>query len=150
MSGPWRSRDRSGRKKVERAAQLSAVVPPASWTIVMSFGVVSIDLHTVHEPVLSAITLWFEVAVWLFLVVVPAAPLAYRRDRFRRDGGSPVVLASVAATAVLGTRLALGDRPAVAAALLVAAGAGWALLLPPVLRRWRTPTTGISFVVGVA
>ena len=26
----------------------------------------------------------------------------------------------------------------------------WALLLPPVLRQWKTPTIGISFVVGVA
>jgi tellurite resistance protein TehA-like permease len=60
------------------------------------------------------------------------------------------VLASVAATAVLDTRLAHQDHRLVAAALLVAAATGWVLLLPPVLRHWSTPTTGISFVVGVA
>jgi tellurite resistance protein TehA-like permease len=127
-------------------APVSAVVPPASWTIVMSFGVVSIDLDIVHQPVLSAIMLWAAAAVWLLLVVVLAAPLARRRG----DTSAPVVLASVAATAVLGTRLAIGDHDVIAAALLVTAAIGWGLLLPPVLRHWRTPTTGIYFVVGVA
>jgi tellurite resistance protein TehA-like permease len=129
---------------------VSAVIPPASWTIVMSFGVVSIDLGIVHQSVLSAITLWFATAVWLLLVVVLAAPLAYEHGRFRRDARSPVVLASVAATAVLGTRLAVPDHRLVAAALLAMAAIGWVVLLPPVVRHWRTPTTGISFVVGVA
>ena len=126
---------------------ISALIPPASWTIVMSFGVVSIDLGIVGQQALSAITLWFAAAVWLLLVVVLAAPLALRH---RHDATTPVVIASVAATAVLGTRLAVGDHRVVATALLVVAAIGWALLLPPVLRHWRTPTTGISFVVGVA
>jgi tellurite resistance protein TehA-like permease len=60
-------------------------IPPASWTIVMSTGVVSLDLRTVHQPVLSAILLWFAAAVWLLLVVVLAAPLAYQRGRFARE-----------------------------------------------------------------
>jgi tellurite resistance protein TehA-like permease len=59
-------------------------------------------------------------------------------------------LAGVAATAVLGVRLALQDQRVSAAALLVLAAIGWALLLSPVLRHWKTPTVGISFVVGVA
>jgi tellurite resistance protein TehA-like permease len=140
----------SERKEVDRVEPVSAVIPPASWTIVMSFGVVSIDLGIVHQSVLSAITLWVAAAVWLLLVVVLAAPLAYRRGRFRRDARSPVVLASVAATAVLGTRLAIQDDRVVAAILVVMAVIGWTLLLPPVVRNWHTPTTGISFVVGVA
>jgi tellurite resistance protein TehA-like permease len=132
----------------DHEAPTGVVIPPASWTIVMSCGVVSIDLHTVHQPVLSAILLWFATAVWLVLVVVLAAPLAGRRGD-RRGATSPVVLASVAATAVLGTRLALEDDR-VAAVLLVIAAIGWVLLVPPVLRHWTTPTTGISFVLGVA
>jgi hypothetical protein len=130
--------------------ELSALIPPASWTIVMSCGVVSIDLYTVHQPVLSMITLWFAAAVWLLLLVALAAPLASRRGRGRPEAGSPVVLASVAATAVLGTRLAIQDFRVIAAALLVLAVIGWGLLLLPVLRRWRTPTIGVSFIVGVA
>ena len=44
------------------------------------------------------------------------------------------------ATAVLGTRLAMQDYHVAAAALLAVSGAGWALLLLPVLRHWKTPT----------
>jgi tellurite resistance protein TehA-like permease len=130
--------------------QLRHDVPPASWTIVMASGVVSIDLSRDHQVVLSAILAWFAALVWLSLAVTVAAPLAYQRGRFRREAGRPVTIASVAATCVLGTRLALQDYRVAAAALLVLAAVGWALLLIPILRQWKTPTTGISFVVGVA
>jgi len=36
-------------------AQLPDVIPPASWTVVMGSGVVSIDLSEDHQVVLSAI-----------------------------------------------------------------------------------------------
>ena len=130
--------------------QLRQDVPPASWTIVMASGVVSIDLSRDHQVVLSAILAWFAALVWLSLAVTLAAPLAYQRGRFRREAGRPVTIASVAATCVLGTRLALQDYRVAAAALLVLAAVGWALLLIPILRQWKTPTTGICFVVGVA
>jgi hypothetical protein len=129
--------------------RLSEVVPPASWTIVMASGVVAIDLYDVHLPVLSMITFAFAAAVWLFLIVVLGVPLALRRGRFRRLAGSPVSLAAVAATSVLGTGLALYGYPVAAAVLLAIAAAGWALLVAPVLRHWTTPTVGISFVLGV-
>jgi tellurite resistance protein TehA-like permease len=130
--------------------QLRHDVPPASWTIVMTSGVVSIDLSRDHQAVLSAIMAWFAALVWLFLAVTVAAPLACQRDRFRREAGRPVTIAGVAATCVLGTRLALQGYRVAAAALLILAAVGWALLLIPILRQWKTPTTGISFVVGVA
>jgi tellurite resistance protein TehA-like permease len=130
--------------------QLRDRIPPASWTIVMSCGVLSIDLSAVHQPALSAILLWFTAAVWLLLVAVLGVPLVYRRDRVQRETRSPVALAGVAATAVLGVRLVLQDHRVSAAALLAVAAIGWALLLPPVLWHWKTPTVGISFVVGVA
>ena len=126
------------------------MVPPASWTIVMSCGVVSIDLSQVHQAVLSAILLWFTAAVWLLLAVVLAAPLAYQPGRFRREAAQPVTLAAVAATAVLGTRLAGGGYHVTAAALLALAAAGWVVLLGPVLWHWKTPTAGTSFIAGVA
>lgn len=59
-------------------------------------------------------------------------------------------LAAVAATAVLGTGLAMYDYRVGAALLLATAATGWALLVVPVLRHWQTPTVGISFVLGVA
>lgn len=116
----------------------------------MASGVVSLDLKEDQQLVLSAVLLWFAAAVWLFLAAVLAAPLAYQRGLFAREAGSPVTIASVAATAVLGTRLAGQDYRVVAAALLALAAAGWAVLIGPALRHWVTPTTGISFVVGVA
>jgi tellurite resistance protein TehA-like permease len=131
-------------------ARLSEVVPPASWTIVMASGVIAIDLYAVHLLVLSMILLGFTAAVWLFLAVVLGVPLVLRRSRFRRLAGSPVSLAAVAATAVLGTGLATYDYRVAAAVLLAVAGSGWALLVVPVLRHWTTPTAGISFVLGVA
>jgi tellurite resistance protein TehA-like permease len=130
--------------------QLLDRIPPASWTIVMACGVVSIDLSAVHQPVLSAIMLWLAAGIWLLLAAVLGAPLVYQRGRFQRETRSPVSLAGVAATAVLGVRLALQDYRVLAAVLLAVTAIGWALFLVPVLRHWKTPTVGISFVVGVA
>jgi Voltage-dependent anion channel len=53
-------------------------------------------------------------------------------------------------TVVLGTRLATQDYHVAAVALLAVSCLGWALLLMPVLRHWKTPTLGISFVLCVA
>ncbi len=125
-------------------------IPVASWPVVMSCGVVSADLYHDRQSMLSAIMFWFAAAVWLLLAVVLGAPLACQRGRFQRDTRSPVVLASVAATAVLGVGLAGQDRRLAAAVLLAIAVIGWVVLLPPVLRHWQTPTTGASFLAGVA
>jgi tellurite resistance protein TehA-like permease len=129
--------------------RLSDVFPPASWTIVMASGVVSVDFYADNQPVLSAIMPWFATAVWLLLAVVLAAPWVYERGRFSREASSPVSLTAVAACAVLGTRFAIQDYLVPATVLLALATIGWALLLVPVLRHWKTPTVGVSFVVGV-
>ena len=86
--------------------------PARVGAIVMASGVVSVDLYSVHQTVLSAIMLCFAAAAWLLLVVVLAAPLVYQRGRFGREASSPAGFTGVAATAVLGTRLAFADyRP---------------------------------------
>ena len=115
----------------------------------MGSGIVSIDLYS-DQPVLSAIVLWFAAGVWLLLAVVLGARLADQRDRFALEVSSPASLTGVAGTAVLGTRLAMQDYHVAAAALLAVSGLGWVLLLMPVLRHWKTPTVGISFVLCVA
>ena len=130
--------------------QLLDMIPDASWTVVMGSGIVSIDLYSDHQPVLSAIMLWFAAGAWLLLAVVLGARLVDQRDRFAREASSPASLTAVAGTAVLGTRLAMQDYHVAAAALLAVSGLGWALLLMPVLRHWETPTAGISFVLCVA
>ena len=97
--------------------RLSEVVPPASWTIVMASGVIAIDLDDVHLLVLSMVVLGLAATVWLFLAVVLGVPLIVRRGRFRSLARSPVSLLAVAATAVLGTGLAMYDHHVVAAVL---------------------------------
>jgi len=136
--------------RVPRVKQSLAVIPTASWTVVMGSGIVSIDLYSDHQSVLSAIMLWFAAGAWLLLAVVLGARLADQRDRFAREARSPASLTGVAGTAVLGTRLAMQDYHVAAVALLAVSGLGWALLLMPVLRHWKTPTLGISFVLCVA
>ena len=135
---------------VPRVKQLLEVIPTASWTVVMGSGIISIDLYSDHQPVLSAIMLWFAAGTWLLLAVVLAARLVDQRDRFAREASSPASLTGVAGTAVLGTRFATQDYHVAAVALLAVSCVGWALLLMPVLRHWKTPTLGISFVLCVA
>jgi tellurite resistance protein TehA-like permease len=130
--------------------QVLDAIPPASGAVVMASGLVSINLYSDNRSVLSAVTLWFAAGVWLLLAVVLGMRLAYQRDRFAREAGLPGAFTGVAGTAVLGTRLAMHNHPAAAAALLVVAGVCWALLVVPVLRHWKTPTAGISFVLTVA
>jgi hypothetical protein len=130
--------------------RLFDLVPTTSWTIVMTCGVVSIDLSLAHQPVLSAIMLWFAAGVWAFLTGALGVPLVFQHGRLWREAASPAVLTIVAATAVLGSRLVIGGYRTLAAVLLVLAAIEWAVLSGPVLRRWVTPTIGISFIVAVA
>ena len=133
-----------------RMRQVLDAIPPASGAVVMGSGIVSIDLYSDHQPVLSAILLWFAAGVWLLLAIMLGMRLAYQRDRFAREAISPAAFTGVAGTAVLGTRLAVHDYPAAAAALLAVSGLCWAVLVVPVLRHWKTPTAGVSFVLVVA
>ena len=132
-----------------RMRQVLDAIPPASGAIVMASGIVSIDLYSDHQPVLSTILLWFAAGVWLLLAIMLGMRLAYQRDRFAREAISPAAFTGVAGTAVLGTRLAVHDHAA-AAALLAVSGLCWAVLVVPVLRHWKTPTAGDSFLLVVA
>ena len=82
-------RDRSpvsGRSLIHRVLD---AIPPASGAIVMASGIVSIDLDSGDQQVLSAITLWFAVAVWLVLAVMLGLRLVHQRDRFDHEARSP-------------------------------------------------------------
>ena len=133
-----------------RMRQVLDAIPPASGGIVLACGIVSVDLNSDHQPVLSAIMLWFAAGVWLLLAVMLGMRLAYQRDRLGREARSPAAFTGAAGTAVLGTRLAIADYHVAAAALLAVAGLCWALLVVPVLRHWKAPTAGISFLLAVA
>ena len=83
-----------------RPLRLLELVPTTSWTIVMTCGVVSVDLAADHQDVLSAVLFWFAAAVWILLMGVLAGPLLFQDGRLGREAASPAVLTIVAATAV--------------------------------------------------
>jgi tellurite resistance protein TehA-like permease len=112
----------------------------------MGCGIVSIDLLAAGQPGASAILFWLAVVVWVVLAVRwICAPAGAAREFL-----TPAALGCVAATSVLGARIAAQPDSAVAAVLLVLALAVLAVLLGPVLRHWTTPTVGGSFLVTVA
>lgn len=114
----------------------------------MGCGIVSIDLLVAGQPAASAVLFWLAVVVWVVLAVrwIGAPSSAVREFR------SPAALGCVAATAVLGARIAgqWHTVSAAAAILLVVALAALGVLLWPVLSYWTTPTAGGSFLVTVA
>jgi tellurite resistance protein TehA-like permease len=125
---------------------LLAKLPPGSWAVAMGFGIVSVDLDTIGQRLLSDVLFVLATGTWLLLV----ARLARFPARAAAESTSPAMLGSVAATAVIGSRFVAGGARVVAAALLVLAVAGLAGLLWPVLKHWGTPTTGTSFLLSVA
>jgi tellurite resistance protein TehA-like permease len=89
--------------------------------------------------------------VLLAAVAVALATLLLRdRGSLRESTRTPASLTWVAAVNVVGARLsALGWQHEAAGCLAVAA-ALWLVLVPSVLRRWETPTVGLSFLLAVA
>ncbi|HUC56905.1 MAG TPA: tellurite resistance/C4-dicarboxylate transporter family protein [Streptosporangiaceae bacterium] len=126
--------------------RLAPLAAPGSWAVVMGCGIVSADLFTIGQVILSDVLLWFAVAAWLLLAVRLLSSAGLIRQEFK----SPAILGGVAGTAVLGARFAVqGDR--LAAAVLLGLAALWgAVALVPVLRDWQGPVTGTSFLVSVA
>ncbi|MBS1885504.1 MAG: tellurite resistance/C4-dicarboxylate transporter family protein [Actinobacteria bacterium] len=124
-------------------------VPPASGAVVMGTGIVSIVLSLDGHETLSRILLGLDIATWLTLAVLLPARAQRDRDRFRADIRTPAAFTAVAGTAVLGTRLTLLGWCWAGVALLAIALAVWSGLIGPVLRHWRTPTIGASFILTV-
>jgi hypothetical protein len=131
------------------AATLDAI-PPASGAVVMGTGIVSVALLLDGRHTLSTILLVLDAAIWLALVVLLPARAARDGQRFAVDLRHPTALASIAGTAVLGTRLTLAGWGWAGAGLLVIGTATWLGLVPHVLRHWQTPTIGASFILTVA
>ena len=125
-------------------------IPPAAGAEVMGTGVVSIALTLDGREALSRILLVIAGVMWVALAVL--LPLRARRDteRFRADIMTPPAMTSVAATDVLGMRLALLGWTWAGIAALVIAAVIWALLIGPVLRNWKTPTVGASLILTVS
>jgi tellurite resistance protein TehA-like permease len=141
---------RAGASGPLRRQQVLDAVPPASGAVVMGSGILCVDLYSVGQPAVAAILLWFAAGTWLFLAAVLALRVRHQPGRFAREARSPAALTWVAGTGVLGTAFAVHGCYPVAAALLGLAAASWALLLTPVLRHWKTPAAGVSFLLTVA
>lgn len=124
-------------------------VPPASGAVVMGTGIVSIGLSLDGHETLSRILLALDGATWLVLAVLLPARAARDQERFRTDLRTPAAFTAVAGSAVLGTRLALLGWNWAAIILLIVALVVWLGLIGPVLRHWRTPTVGASFILTV-
>jgi hypothetical protein len=112
----------------------------------MGAGILSVDLYAIGRPTAAGVVLWFAAGTWLFLAVV----LGWRAPGLGRANRLPIELIGVASTCVVGTGFAVHGYYSVAAGLLALAAAGWVSLIAPVLRHWRTPQAGGSFLVDVA
>lgn len=117
----------------------------------MGTGIVSVDLSLDGHQTLSRILLAVAAAVWLALGALLAFRVVRDRAGVLRDARAPAAFTAVAGTAVIGTGLTPLGWTAEASVVLVVALGLWLVLLWPVLRHWRTPTIGASFmlVVGV-
>lgn len=125
-------------------------IPLQSGAIVMATGIVAIGMFRLRVPVLADPLLAVAAAVWLLLGVAVGVRARVDSRKLRSELSSPGVMSWVAATAVLGAA-AVGRGWTVLAACLLVLAAGLLIgLALPVLRRWQTPTRGISFLLAVA
>jgi tellurite resistance protein TehA-like permease len=126
-------------------------VPAAAGGSVMASGIVSVGLWLDGRKLASDVLFAIAGALWVFLAVAFAGRLAIDRRRWAHDATLPASLTSVAACAVLGSRLALAGWSAVSWALAGLAVVLLALLLPRVRRQSTSPRAdGSSFLETVA
>ncbi|WP_329811763.1 tellurite resistance/C4-dicarboxylate transporter family protein [Streptomyces sp. GSL17-113] len=127
-----------------------AGMPPAAGAMVMATGILSIAFRTAGHWIVSLIALGIAVAAWLLLAADFARRLITARSRLEADAHTPAALTGVAATAVVGTRLALADLRPAAIALLVLATVLWPVVLTAVLRNRGRRMPGAVFLICVA
>jgi Voltage-dependent anion channel len=125
-------------------------VPPSAGAVVMGTGIVSIALADDGFLPLSRALLVLTALAWATLALLTVVLVARRPDLARERSRTPGGLTAVAATAVLGSRLAVLARPWAAAALLALALCLWAALVPRVLRAPELPPVGTSFMLAVS
>ncbi|MEV0357885.1 tellurite resistance/C4-dicarboxylate transporter family protein [Nocardia sp. NPDC050697] len=125
-------------------------LPPAAGSFVMATEIVSTGLHLAGFAVLS--WLWFALGavLWVLLALDFLERLFRERERWRTEADTPPALTAVAATTVLGTRIALQGVSWPAFVLLAVAFAVWPVLLTTVIRHWGARMPGAAFLVCVA
>lgn len=136
------------RQQPQQAAM--PTIPPGIGAVVMATGVVSLGLALDGEEGLSSVLL----AIALFISCPLAGVVAWTALRRRREllaaARTPAALTAVAATDVVGTRLAVSGWAGVAAALLALAVLEWLVLTPRILANCPRRTAGVWFLLTVA
>jgi tellurite resistance protein TehA-like permease len=135
-----------------RAAALRALdaVPPGGGATVMGTGIVAIGLDLGRHFVLSRVLLAVDVVLWLTLLATFLPRALRQRERWRREARLPELLSLVAACGVLGSRITLLGQEWAGDLLLALALGLWLSLVPRVVRHWRRPTVGTSFLLVVS
>ncbi|MEU6141256.1 tellurite resistance/C4-dicarboxylate transporter family protein [Streptomyces sp. NPDC047081] len=123
---------------------------PAAGGAVMATGIVSVGLQLTGDEVVSRVALVIACVAWLGLAADFVARLAWDRERWRAEAGSPAALTAVAATTVLGTRFSALGWQTLAEALLALAVVLWPVLLVDVVRHWGRRMPGAVFLCCVA
>lgn len=116
----------------------------------MGTGIVSIGLSLDGHETLSRVLLGIAALVWFVLGFGLLVLVTRLRPLFLRQARSPAALTGVAGTDVFGARVEMLGWEREATALLVIGLLLWLALVPYVLRHWRRPTLGASFVLVVA
>jgi tellurite resistance protein TehA-like permease len=116
----------------------------------MATGIVSVGLHLTGHEVLSRILLALAGVAWAALAADFVLRLLRERPRWLAEAGTPAALTAVAATTVVGTRVSLLGRQALAGVLLALATLLWPVLLVDVLRHWTRRMPGAVFLGCVA
>ncbi|MFC7450095.1 tellurite resistance/C4-dicarboxylate transporter family protein [Rhodococcus daqingensis] len=125
-------------------------VPPGAGAAAMATGIVSVALHSAGIEWFSRIWLVVAVGIWAVLVGIFLARLVGDRARWETEADTPAALTAVAATTVLGTRVALLGWDAIAVFALCLAVLVWVVLMPAVIGHWTGPTVGAHFLLCVA
>ncbi|MEU6878793.1 tellurite resistance/C4-dicarboxylate transporter family protein [Streptomyces sp. NPDC046712] len=123
---------------------------PAAGAVVMATGIISVGFHLTGRETLSRVLLCLAALVWVLLACDFAARLLRSRRHWAADADTPPALTAVAATTVLGVRIAFLGWTVVAEVLLAVATVLWVVLLTAVLRHLRRRMPGAVFLICVA
>ncbi|MFD3946690.1 tellurite resistance/C4-dicarboxylate transporter family protein [Streptomyces sp. NPDC058579] len=134
----------------ERVARWWAELPPAAGAAVMATGILSVGFHLTGLETVSRVLLCLAGVVWVVLAGDFANRLLRSRPRWVAEADTPPALTAVAATTVLGVRVALLGWTTAAAALLALSAVLWAPLLTAVLRHVGRRMPGGVFLICVA
>ncbi|MGW2201989.1 tellurite resistance/C4-dicarboxylate transporter family protein [Streptomyces sp. NPDC001774] len=134
----------------ERTARWWSELPPAAGAAVMATGIISVGFHLTGLETVSRTLLGIAGALWVLLAFDFGSRLLHSRRRWFAEADTPPALTAVAATTVLGVRVALLGWTHLAAVLLAGSALLWAVLLTAVLTHLRGGMPGGVFLICVA